>query len=348
MNSETAQVMEPEAEYAQALEDGRIECRLCPHHCVMIEGKSGRCHVRGVRGGRLRALGYGALSAVHVDPVEKKPLYHFLPGEPVFSIGAWGCNFACAFCQNWEISQQFPPNVSSRTTPAAVVANAQASGCRMIAYTYNEPLTGFEFVRDCARLARQAGLKNVLVTNGYVEEDPAAELLPLLDALNVDVKSMEDTFYRQQCHATLEPVLRFCRQARTAGCHLELTNLVIPGLNDRPELFDRLADWVAETLGPKTPLHLSAYHPDFRTSEPPTPIGTLIDAQARCRAKLSYVYVGNVASDQGHDTICPDCGATLVTRSGYRTKMTGIRSGACAGCKRAVDLVLFAGTKHLS
>src|SRR5450759_3328695 len=335
MNSETGITMEPQAAaYAQVLADGRIECCLCPHHCVLTEGHSGRCHVRGVREGRLRALGYGALSSVHVDPVEKKPLCHFLPGEPVFSVGGWGCNFACSFCQNWEISQQFPASASSRTTPAAVVAQAQASGCRMIAYTYNEPLTGFEFVRDCVRLARLAGLKNVLVTNGYVEEAPAAELLPLLDALNVDVKSMEDTFYHRQCHASLEPVLRFCRQVRRAGSHLELTNLVIPGLNDRPELFDRLAEWVAEALGPGTPLHLSAYHPDHRATEPVTPIGTLMEARARCRAKLSYVYVGNVASGQGEDTACPACGATLVTRRGGQIKLTGIREGVCAGCKR--------------
>jgi len=296
--------------------------------------------VRVVSEGRLRALGYGALSATHVDPVEKKPLYHFLPGEPVFSIGGWGCNLACAFCQNWEISQQFPALTAPRTNPAAVVALARASACRMIAYTYNEPLTGFEFVRDCARLARGAGLRNVLVTNGYVEEEPAAELLPLIDALNVDVKSMEDSFYRRQCRAGLEPVLRFCGQARRAGAHLELTNLVIPGLNDRPELFDRLADWVAETLGKQTPLHLSAYHPDYRAAQPSTPVGTLMEALARCRAKLSYVYVGNVASGQEQDTVCPACGLTLVARRGYRVRLAGIREGACAGCKRAVDLVL--------
>ncbi len=332
--------MEMQADFAHVLADGRIECGLCPHRCILIEGQVGRCHVRGVRGRRLCALGYGALSATHVDPVEKKPLYHFLPGEQIFSVGGWGCNLACAFCQNWEISQQFPENVPPRTDPAAVVAQALNSGCRMIAYTYNEPLTGFEFVRDCARLARGAGLKNVLVTNGYVEVEPAAELLPLLDALNVDIKSMDDAFYRQQCHASLAPVLRFCQLARRAGCHLELTNLVIPGLNDRPELFDRLAEWVAETLGSVTPLHLSAYHPDYRAQEPPTPVVTLVDARARCRAKLAYVYVGNVASGLGQDTTCPACGATLVMRRGYQIELTGIRKGACAGCKRAVELVL--------
>jgi pyruvate formate lyase activating enzyme len=326
------------AEHWSRREDGSVQCELCPHHCHLKEEQTGRCRVRTVRGGTLRALGYGLISSAHIDPIEKKPLYHFHPGAPIFSIGGWGCNFACGFCQNWTISQQVEEG--PRHTPQDVMARAGSSGCRLVAYTYNEPLVGFEFVRDCSRAARDAGIGNVLVTNGYLESGPAAELLPLTAALNVDIKSMDEDFYRLQCRGTLAPVLRFCRQAVEAGCWLEVTNLIIPTLNDAPGAVKRLAQWVRENLGERVPLHLSAYRPEYRSRIPATPPVTLERAWEAARAHLAYVYVGNVLTREGQNTQCPGCGAVLITRVGYATQVRAIRDGACGECGRKADVIL--------
>jgi pyruvate formate lyase activating enzyme len=295
--------------------------------------------MRTVRGGELLSLGYGAISSMHVDPVEKKPLYHFYPGTPIFSVGGWGCNFRCAFCQNWAISQRDGAGSHDRCLPAAIVRLAMEKGCKQIAYTYNEPLIGFEFVRDCARLAREAGLRNVLVTNGYVEVEPAKELLPFINALNVDIKSMSDRFYREQCHGSLAPVLRFCCQAAEAGCHLEITNLIIPTLNDHPDDLTRLAAWIKEHLGMMVPLHLNAYHPDYRMNIESTSGDVLERAWHVCRRELAYVYMGNVASREGQTTLCPQCGHQLILRQGYTVEVTGLRHGSCAQCGRKADVV---------
>lgn len=329
----------PRAEFWERAGDGGAVCGLCPHQCRIREGGAGLCRVRGVRGGELRAIGYGAISSAHIDPVEKKPLYHFHPGESIFSIGGWGCNLGCVFCQNWSISQRVPAALD-RVAAGDVVAKLRASGCRLIAYTYNEPLVGFEFVRDCCRLVREAGMKNVLVTNGYMNAGPASGLLPLVDALNVDIKSMEDSFYRRECHATLGPVLDFCKQAVKAGCHIEITNLVVPTLNDAPELFARLSAWIREELGENIPLHLSAYRPEFKATWPPTPPETLMKARQICGEHLRYVYVGNVWSQEGQDTLCPGCGSIQIGRKGYATTTAGLRGSACRRCGRPADIVV--------
>lgn len=305
----------------------------------MHDGQTGLCRVRKAQGDVLMAAGYGHISSAHVDPIEKKPLYHFHPGSPIFSIGGWGCNFGCTFCQNWSISQEthLQGNI---VAPSAVVDQALQGGCRLVAYTYNEPLVGFEFVRDCSRLVRAAGAKNVLVTNGYGEAAPAAELLPMVDALNVDIKSMDDAFYWKQCRGTLAPVLSFCRQASAAGCHIEITNLIIPTLNDADDLLERLAVWIADNLGPLTPLHLSAYHPDYRTQIESTPPETLERAFELCRRHLPYVYMGNMRSGRGQDTVCPGCGHTLIARQGYATTLQGMRDGRCVQCGRKADVIV--------
>lgn len=318
---------------------GKIQCELCPHRCLIGQGQTGRCGVRAAANGALEARGYGLLSGVHSDPIEKKPLYHFHPGRPIFSVGGWGCNFACAFCQNWNISQQVDFN-AGRATPAELARAARDADSIGIAYTYNEPLINVEFVRDCAELARGEGLANVLVTNGYVEEKPAAWLLPLVDALNIDIKSMDEKFYREQCRGRLAPVLRFARQAAAAGCHVEITNLLIPGLNDGEEQVGRLSRWMAENLGPATPLHLSAYRPEYKMSLPPTPLASLERAHARCREDLHYVYMGNARTADGQNTYCPQCKALLVGRNGYDVRITGVKNGACAKCGRKVDIAL--------
>lgn len=326
------------AAYQSKLPGGKIRCDLCPHHCVLAEGGVGLCKVRGVRDGELAALCYGIVSSAALDPVEKKPLYHFHPGGMIFSIGGWGCNFACIFCQNWTISQQVE-TAGRVCQPGSMVREAIRSGSIGIAYTYNEPLVGFEFVRDCALQAKEAGLANVLVTNGYIARKPAAEILPLIDALNIDIKGMEDSFYREMCHARLEPVLDFSKQAVAAGCHVEITNLVIPGKNDTDTQFEALADWISKNLGRKTPLHLSAYRPEYQLTIGPTPGASLENGYRICSLALDYVYVGNVRSDTGQNTFCPNCRALLVERHGYRTIIRGVKKGICAGCERPVDIV---------
>ncbi len=270
-----------------------VECLLCPTGCIISEGGSGFCKVRGVREGELKALGYGKVSSAHLDPIEKKPLNDFFPGSMIYSIGGWGCNLSCAFCQNWSISQEFHDE-SRVYEPADIVDEAKASGSIGIAYTYNEPLISFEFVRDCAQLARSAGLVNVLVTNGYINTEPASELLSLVDALNIDIKSMDPEFYKTHCGGELNPVLDFAVQANAAGCHVEITNLVIPGLNDSDDLFVSLADWIYDNLGAEVPLHLSAYHPQYKMVVNRTPPETLLNARDLCEQRLKHVYLGNV------------------------------------------------------
>ncbi|MFH1477952.1 MAG: AmmeMemoRadiSam system radical SAM enzyme [Verrucomicrobiota bacterium] len=320
-------------------ESGKIQCELCPHHCVIAEKKAGLCGVRRVDDGGLAAAGYGLISSRHNDPIEKKPLFHFHPGSTIFSIGGWGCNFACRFCQNWQISQTVTDQ-SPSLQPDEVVQAARDQHSPGIAYTYNEPLINYEFVQDCARSARAAGLFNVLVTNGFIEEKPAAELLPLIDALNIDIKSMDEFFYKQQCRGALAPVLRFARQAVTAGRHVEITNLLIPGLNDNEEQVGRVSAWVAENLGRETPLHLSAYHPDYKMDVPSTPPAVLERAFARCKRDLAYVYMGNVLSNEGQNTLCPKCGQELIVRQGYAVRVVGIINGACRRCGRPADVVM--------
>ncbi|MBL7077864.1 MAG: AmmeMemoRadiSam system radical SAM enzyme [Kiritimatiellae bacterium] len=324
------------ATYWHSDPQGRAQCDLCPHRCIVVEGGQGRCRTRGVRNGKLVALGYGAVSSLQVDPIEKKPLYHFFPGCPIFSVGGWGCNLSCSFCQNWTISQQAVPPGRTYAPEAIVDGAGDSIG---IAYTYNEPLVAYEFVYDTASLARERGLKNVLVTNGHINPDPAAELLPLIDALNIDIKSMDPAFYMDHCGGDQAAVLSFAAQAHAAGCHVELTNLVIPSLNDTEDNFRSLANWVSNSLSSEVPLHLSAYRPCYELDIPSTPLQTLERAWEICSDQLDYVYLGNVMSEQGCDTHCPVCDAELIRRSGFRARVTGITDGRCASCGRVADVV---------
>jgi pyruvate formate lyase activating enzyme len=325
------------AEHWHRDDDGRVHCDLCPHRCTIAEGKTGRCHVRRVEGGVLMAASYGRVSSLNMDPIEKKPLYHFHPGSMIFSVGGWGCNLRCRFCQNWTISQQLVES-GPAVMPEQLVRKAVDSGSTGIAYTYNEPLIAFEFVRDCALVAREAGLHNVLVTNGLINPAPAAELLPLVDAANMDLKSMDDSFYREECGGRVAPVRQFAEQVHAAGVHLEITNLVIPGLNDTDETLAALAAWIADHLGEEIPLHLSAYHPQYEMTRPATDVDTLVHAGALCRERLSYVYLGNVMTRDGCDTACPGCDSVLIRRSGYRTQVAGLDpDGLCRACSRPFD-----------
>lgn len=326
------------ASYWHRESDGRIVCDLCPHACRIAEGGHGLCRVREARGGQLIAAGYGRVSSLQMDPIEKKPLYHFHPGREILSVGGWGCNLRCVFCQNWSISQRTVRD-SACLPPAELVRQARDMGSVGIAYTYNEPLIGIEYVLDCAKLAREAGLVNVLVTNGYIQPAPAADLLPFIDAANVDLKSMGDAFYRKHCGGSLAPVQQFILQAVRGGVHVELTNLVIPGLNSDPALFEALADWIASGPGAATPLHLSAYRPEYKLDVPATPARTLEEAYRICAAKLRFVYTGNLRTAVGRDTHCPGCGAVLIARSGFSARVTGLTpANACSACGRPLEV----------
>lgn len=271
-----------------------VRCKLCPHGCVMREGDDGKCRVRGVRSGRLIALGYGNISSAHMDPIKKKPLYHFHPGSMILSIGGWGCNLSCKFCQNWTISQQFIDEKAAVASSEDIAIKALENGSIGVAYTYNEPIVGYEFIKDCCMSVRANGLKNVLVTNGYINIKPAADILPMIDALNIDIKSMDNDFYRKYCGGSLQPVLDFAVQAVSAGCHVEITNLVIPGLNDSDGNFETLAEWICQNLGAQVPLHLSAYHPEYKISVLGTSVESLVNARTICAKRLDNVHLGNV------------------------------------------------------
>ncbi len=324
------------AAWWRPLPNGQAACDLCPVGCRLREGQTGPCGTRANRSGRMEPLHYGRIVSAAVDPMEKKPLYHFHPGKPILSVAAPGCNLHCAFCQNWSISQQ-PAAPTRPATPAEVVALARREGSIGIAYTYSEPLVWFEFVRDTARLARAAGLVNVVVTNGYLCPEPLAELLPLLDAANIDLKSMDDRFYRKVCKAQLAPVLAAIGQFHAAGVHVELTNLVIPGHNDGPEQIDALVDFVAD-LDPGIPLHFSAYHPAWKLDAPPTPRATLERAHGQARRRLAHVYLGNTTGSLGRDTCCAGCGAVVVERTGRGARVR-LTDGGCPDCGRPAGIV---------
>ncbi len=281
-----------EALYYKKLEDSKVQCQLCPKRCIIVPGKRGFCAVRKNVDGTLYSEIYGQTTSVALDPIEKKPLYRFHPGTFILSLGTRGCNFACPYCQNWHISQD-PDAFTQPITSSEIIRQAKKARSIGIAYTYNEPIIWYEFVLDTAKLARSEGLKNVLVTNGYINQEPFKELLPFIDALNIDLKSMEDSFYRKYCSATLQPVLETIKTAAKSA-HVELTNLVIPTLNDKEENFVKLRDWIFENLGAEVPLHFSRYFPCHKMRIPPTSLKTLEKAREIVVQKLKYVYLGNV------------------------------------------------------
>lgn len=326
-----------EAMYWQPGDNGRAQCLLCPHGCRVAEGETGRCHVRQCLHGSLRTLNYERVAAAHWDPVEKKPLFHFHPGREILSLGTVGCNLACAFCQNWNISQIVTETPRMTAKEAVALAHTRP-GNLGIAYTYNEPFIWYEFVWETAPLVREVGLCNVLVTNGYVQEEPLRALLPFIDAMNVDIKAMSDRFYRELCRGRPEPPRRTVEIAHEAGCLVEVTNLIIPNWNDHEEEIAALADWLAG-VDPDIPLHLTRYHPDHQFTEPPTPSETLLRAREIARQRLNYVYLGNIAAVAGEDTVCPKCGKKVVTRAGFTVEEVHLRNGACAHCGHAIGIV---------
>lgn len=271
--------------------DGKIKCHLCPHECTIANDKMGICGVRKNIDGKLFSLVYGEATSIALDPIEKKPIYHYHPGEYILSLGTKGCNFKCPFCQNWTISQDMDVP-TEKVTSESIVKEAKQCKSFGIAYTYNEPFIWYEFVLDTAKLARSDGLKNVLVTNGYINPEPLEQMLPYIDAMNIDLKSMDEEFYRKICGGRLEPVLYAIRRS-AKSCHIELTNLIIPGLNDSEDNFVRLVDWIFDNLGPDVPLHFSRYFPCYKMTRPLTPLDTLERAYQIAKGKLKHVYLGN-------------------------------------------------------
>jgi pyruvate formate lyase activating enzyme len=318
-----------------------LRCLLCPKECVLGPGQRGDCRVRVNLHGKLVTLVHGKLvSANPSDPVEKKPLFHFLPGTRCFSVATAGCNLHCKFCQNYSISQLNPDDATDviDLPPEKLVQAAAQAGCRSIAYTYSDPVIFFEFARDAQARARQGGIKNILVTAGYINEKPLRELCRHADAANVDLKSFSDDFYRDVCGASLEPVLRTLEIMVREGVWVEVTNLVVPTLNDDLDLIKRMCGWIVQKLGPDTPLHFSRFHPMYQlTRLPPTPAGFLAQAREAARGEgLNFVYVGNVAIPGGGDTLCPSCRQPVIGRVGYNIPYFNLKDGKCGSCGAAI------------
>jgi pyruvate formate lyase activating enzyme len=323
-----------------------VQCNLCPHRCVIAEGERGQCRVRENRGGRLFSMVYGNPCAVHVDPIEKKPFYHFLPSVPAFSLATAGCNLRCLYCQNWSISQVTPEETQTvDLPPEAVVRYAQEYDAPVIAYTYSEPTAFYEYMLATSALAREAGLRNVVISAGFISPEPLRELCALVDAIKIDLKGYDEEFYREVCGGELGPVLESIRTIYESGTHLEIVNLVVPTLNDDLAQLRALARWVARGLSPDVPLHFSRFHPQYKlTNLPPTPIETLERARDTALEEgVRFVYVGNIPGHPGNHTTCPACGETIVLRQGFAVREYHLRDGACAYCGAPIPGVWWPG-----
>ncbi|MDI9394402.1 MAG: AmmeMemoRadiSam system radical SAM enzyme [Euryarchaeota archaeon] len=306
-----------EAMFYEKIGDNKVHCGLCAHRCKIASGKRGFCGVRENREGDLYSLIYGSVSSEAVDPIEKKPLYHFYPGSYVYSLGTVGCNFRCKHCQNWSISQvRLEDSYTKDILPEELVERALYSGSKSIAWTYNEPTIWHEYTFEGAKLAKEAGLGTVYVTNGYMTPEALRHIAPYLDAANIDIKAFTEKFYHDIASAKLGPVLEASRLAKELGIHLEITNLIIPEHNDSPEEIRELSKWVYKNLGPDTPLHFTRFHP-YMQGFYSTPVETLVDAHRIATEEgMKYVYVGNVPGQKYNNTFCPKCGKTLIFR-GY-------------------------------
>jgi pyruvate formate lyase activating enzyme len=333
-----------EAYFYRKLGNNVVQCTICPRKCVIKPGGRGFCNTRENRDGKLYSLIYGRVSAMAVDPIEKKPLFHFWPGSPTFSISSVGCSFKCPWCQNWHLSQ--PENINDVYTeyvsPEDVVMHAKSRGCPSISITYNEPIIWLEYDVDVAKIAKSEGLKVIFVTNGYISIDALSEVAKYIDAANVDVKGFTEDFYRKYCQADLKGVLEATAEMKKRGIHVETTTLLIPGLNDSAEELENLCRWHLDTLGPETPIHFSRFFPHFKlTHLPPTPIKTLVKAREIALSKgLKYVYVGNIPGHEGENTYCPNCKKPVIERVGF--EVVGWRLNEemqCLNCGEKIPII---------
>ena len=316
-----------------------IQCHLCPHNCILADQKIGICRVRQNIKGKLYSLVYAKPVSTHVDPIEKKPLFHFLPGTESYSMGTVGCNLRCSHCQNWEISQTGPADFPApEVKPEQIVKMAKDSGCPSISYTYTEPTIFYEYVIETAILAHEEDIKNVMVTNGFINEKPVQELYRFIDAANVDLKGFNEEFYLKECGAKLQPVLNALKAIKRMGTWIEITNLIIPTMNDSMDEIKKMCEWIVAELGPETPLHVTRFFPMYKVQNlPPTPLETLTKArEVALKAGLKFVYIGNILTEKGENTYCPKCKKLLVARSGFGIVSNNIREGSCIYCKHNI------------
>lgn len=312
--------MEMESRFSERLDEETVRCTICPRMCTVKPGKTGFCGTKENREGKLVDLTYGQLSSIAVDPIEKKPLAHFYPGSISLSISSVGCSFTCPWCQNWHISQAKPGETGTKRVPVDYVVDmAHRQQCTSISYTYNEPLINLNYVEDTARLAKKEGVKNVLVTNGYISKPALGKIVDVIDAANVDWKAFSEPFYRKHCGADLQSVLDATVEMHGKGVHVEVTFLIIPETNDGEEETRKMARYLVDNLGPDVPLHLSRFYPQYKFSHlPPTPVETLLKAREIAGSEgVRYVYVGNVPGEGYEDTVCPNCGQAVIKRIGY-------------------------------
>jgi pyruvate formate lyase activating enzyme len=336
LGKELCSIKMKEAMYYEKLDNGTVRCRLCPHRCSIVLDRTGTCKVRKNIEGKLYSVNYGKVSSWSMDPIEKKPLYHFYPGHWIFSVGSFGCNFRCKFCQNWQIAQQtevFTKEISPNDLVQAAKKQDDNLG---IAYTYNEPTIWYEYVIECAKLAKQEGLKNVLITNGFIEKEPLNEILPYIDAMNIDVKAYHESFYEDLVSGRLSPVKETVELVNSK-CHIEITTLIIPGMNDGKEEIELLAQWLS-SLRKDIPLHLTRYFPNYKLDISHTPINTITKARDIAMKYLDYVYTGNVIDIEGNNTFCPSCGYAVIKRNGYMIQKT-VQDKKCPKCGGKISLV---------
>jgi len=316
----------------------KLECLVCPHNCKLAIGTTGICGVRKNIDEKIELMTYNVLSGYSLDPVEKKPLYHFFPGHNILSIGSFGCNMKCDFCQNFHISQNIPDSLVPGVTIEKIIKDALRAERNIgIAFTYNEPVIWFEYMRDVAKTAKKNGLHTVMVSNGFVNSEPLNEILEFIDAFNIDLKSFNNNFYRKLTGATLEPVKNSLKQIARSGRHLEVTTLVIPGLNDDEKEMEMQTEWMASELGKVIPFHISRYFPTYKRVNPSTPESSLKRLFDIASDKLDFVYVGNSGTSWGQNTSCQVCGNEVTTRSGYYTRIVNLdNKGKCTGCGNLV------------
>jgi pyruvate formate lyase activating enzyme len=325
-----------EALFYTKLDDYLVQCRLCPRYCIIEPGRFGNCHARRNRGGILSSEVYGKLAAVSLDPVEKKPLYHFFPGREILSIGTTGCNLHCIFCQNYTLSQcdnRRPVLIKNMTPEELAIQSMKKKNNIGVAFTYNEPIVNFEFMIRTSELVKMNGQYTVMVSNGYINPDPLEELLKTIDAFNIDLKAFDETFYKKYSKATLEPVKDTIKRIAMSGKHLEITNLVIPTMNEDDDEFEEMCDWILHETGKNTVLHLSRFFPRYELDQYPTPAETLFRLYDIAKSKLNFVYIGNLATEIHSNTFCPNCRQLLIERTYYHTKLKDIDPvGKCKKC----------------
>jgi pyruvate formate lyase activating enzyme len=337
--STTSRLSDHEARFYTRLDGGGIRCELCPRHCVVTDLERGYCGVRENRSDTYHTLVYGLPCAANVDPIEKKPLFHFYPGTDAFSLATAGCNCNCKFCQNWDISQSRPEHTQNiQLSPESAVRFCVERGVPTIAYTYSEPIVFYEYMYDIAEIGRKKSVRSVMITGGYIEKEPLAQLLPHIDAVKVDLKAVREAYYRDVVRAELQPVLDGLIQIKESGVWLEIVYLVVPTLNDSFDELRDLARWIKTNLGADTPVHFSRFYPQYLLENlPPTPRKTLEQAYEISRAEgLNFVYLGNLRGHPAESTYCPSCGKLLIERQGYRIGQYLLKGNKCPDCERVI------------